>query len=105
MYQLSFYVPEKDAESVKQAIFATGAGRIGQYDRCCWQSLGQGQFRPLAGSSPAIGEQDTLEVLDELKVELVCEEHHIKAAVAALKLAHPYEEVAYAVVRLVNDEL
>ena len=57
MYTLCFYVPESALEQVKAAVFAAGAGRIGNYDQCCWQVAGQGQFRPLAGSNPAIGRQ------------------------------------------------
>lgn len=105
MYRLSFYVPAADADKVKQACFDAGAGSIGDYDQCCWQTLGQGQFRPLTGSNPAIGVHGQLETLPELRVEMVCDEDHIRSAVAAMKAAHPYEEVAYGVERLVNDEL
>ena len=100
MYKLAFFVPEESLEAVKQALFATGAGRIGDYDSCCWQVLGQGQFRPLAGSDPHIGSQGVVEVLSEWRVELVCSDELIMDAVAALKQAHPYEEVAYDVWRL-----
>jgi len=102
MYQISFYVPEKDAEKVKLAMFEAGAGHIGHYDRCSWQVLGQGQFRPLAGSQPAIGSQGTVETVAEYKVEMVCTEAVLAAAIAAMKLTHPYEEVAYQVVALAN---
>jgi len=102
MYQISFYVPEKDAEKVKVAMFEAGAGQIGNYDRCSWQVLGQGQFRPLTGSQPAIGSQDALEIVAEYKVEMVCAEAALGAAIAAMKLAHPYEEPAYQVVALAN---
>lgn len=100
MYKLSFFVPEADLESVKQALFDVGVGRIGDYDSCCWQVLGTGQFRPLLGSNPHIGQQDALETLAEWKVEMVCDDQLIRQAVAALKQAHPYEEVAYDVWRL-----
>lgn len=100
MYKLSFFVPESHAEEVKQAVFLTGAGRIGDYDQCCWQTLGTGQFRPLSGSQPFIGEQGEVTRVMELKVELVCADEHIRAALAALKAAHPYEEPAYEVMRL-----
>ena len=95
MYKLCFYVPATHVEEVKAAIFATGAGRIGNYDSCCWQVLGQGQFRALEGSNPFLGQQGAIETVDEYRVELVCEDDLIKAAVAALKEAHPYEEPAY----------
>ena len=100
MYKLCVYVPESHLEAVKQALFATGAGRIGDYDSCCWQVAGQGQFRPLAGSSPFIGRTDQVETVAEYKVELVCADEYIADAVAALKRAHPYEEPAYQVWRL-----
>ena len=103
MYKLCFYVPESHVEEVKSALFAAGAGRIGDYDSCCWQVLGQGQFRPLEGSQPYLGQQGAVEVVDEYRVELVCDDAHIKAAVAALIKAHPYEEPAWDVVQLVTD--
>ncbi|MEH6542063.1 MAG: hypothetical protein V7748_18580, partial [Halopseudomonas sp.] len=52
MYKLCFFVPASHVEQVKQAVFAAGAGRLGNYDSCSWQVLGQGQFRPLSGSEP-----------------------------------------------------
>ena len=55
MYKLCFYVPDSHLEAVKKAVFAIGAGRIGAYDSCCWQVLGQGQYRPLEGSQPFLG--------------------------------------------------
>lgn len=94
-YLLAFYVPTESSEPVLEAIFSTGAGRIGDYDRCCWKTEGTGQFRPLSGSNPTIGEHDQVEFVSELKVELVCSEEHIDAAISALKKAHPYEEPAY----------
>lgn len=100
MYKLSFFVPDDALEAVKKAVFQTGAGRIGNYDSCCWQTLGQGQFRPLEGSNPHIGSQNQIETVDEWKVELVCEDELIHKAVAAMKQAHPYEEPAYDVWKL-----
>ena len=100
MYQLCFYVPQTHLEVVKDAVFATGAGRIGEYDNCCWQTLGKGQFRPLEGSNPFLGEKGWVEQVDEYKVELVCEEHLIEAAIEALLEAHPYEAPAYHVIQL-----
>jgi hypothetical protein len=103
MYTLCFYVPGTALEQVKAAVFAAGAGRIGHYDHCCWQVAGQGQFRPLAGSKPAIGRQGETETVVEYRVELVCEARYIAAAVAAMKAAHPYEEPAWHVLEMVMD--
>lgn len=95
IHKLEFYVPEADAEAVKAAVFAAGAGRIGNYDRCCWQTSGRGQFRPLAGSQPAIGEPGEVEAVAEIKVEMVCASECLPAVIAALKAAHPYETPAF----------
>ncbi|WP_300273027.1 YqfO family protein [Halomonas sp.] len=100
MYKLAFFVPVEDAEAVKEAVFATGAGRIGDYEACCFQTRGTGQFRPLEGADPHIGRVGNLERVEELKVELVCEDALIREAVAALRLAHPYEEPAFDLWRL-----
>ncbi len=100
MYKLAFFVPAEFRESVKAAIFATGAGRIGNYDSCSWEVLGTGQFRALQGSNPFIGQQGVFETVQEYRVELVCEDHLIAAAVAALRAAHPYEEPAFDVWKL-----
>lgn len=98
MYILYFLVPKTHLEVVKNAIFAVGAGRIGNYQHCAWQTLGEGQFMPLPGSNPSIGELNQLEKVPEYKVEIICTEEQIKEAVQALKKAHPYEIPAYQVV-------
>lgn len=99
-FKLIFYVPEADLETVKSALFAAGAGRQGDYQECCWQTLGMGQFRPLAGANPAIGLVGELEQISEWRVEILCDQACVKAAVAALLNAHPYEEVAYDLIKL-----
>ena len=100
MYKLAFFVPAEDAEAVKTAVFASGAGRIGDYEACCFQTAGIGQFRPLGGADPHIGQVGALSLVEELKIEMVCQDALIGDAVAALKQAHPYEEPAYEVWRL-----
>ena len=95
MYKICVYVPEKHVETVKQALFDAGAGRIGNYDSCCWQTDGIGQFRPLPGSNPAIGSQNVVEQVPEVKLELVCEDDLVEAAVRAMRASHPYEEPAF----------
>lgn len=100
MYQLYFYVPESHLERVKEAVFAAGGGLIGRYDRCAWQTEGEGQFRPLPGSSPYLGESGTLERVKEYRVELVVKEDSVREVLQALLDAHPYEEPAYGVVRI-----
>ncbi len=103
MYKLGFYVPESHLEVVKDAVFAAGAGRIGDYDHCCWQVRGEGQFRPLEGSEPFIGQSGKVEHVEEYRVELVCPDHCVRAVVEAMVQAHPYEEPAWDLVKLVTE--
>jgi hypothetical protein len=100
VYKLAFFVPASHVDVVKAAVFAAGGGRIGDYDHCAWQTLGQGQFRPLDGSQPFLGQAGQVEVVEEWKVELVVADDLIAQVVAALKQSHPYETPAYEVWRL-----
>ncbi|WP_019556685.1 Nif3-like dinuclear metal center hexameric protein [Thiomicrorhabdus arctica] len=102
MYKICFYVPESHLDCVKDALFAAGAGQIGQYDCCAWQSKGEGQFRALDGSKPFLGELNQLEKIVEYKVELVCASQYIELAVQALKASHPFETPAYDVIEVLN---
>ena len=95
MYKLEFYVPETHIEKVKSAIFAAGAGKIGNSDCCAWQTAGTGQFRPCEGSKPFIGAEDRIDKVLEYKVELVCDPKYINNVIEALKNSHPYETPAY----------
>lgn len=100
--KICFYVPVEDCERVKAALFAAGAGHIGAYDCCAWQTLGEGQFRPLAGSHPSVGKLNVIEKIAEMKVEMICAQACIQKVVAALKSTHPYEEPAYEVWELAD---
>lgn len=93
--KLCFYVPEANLEPVKQAIFKAGAGQLGEYSECCWQVLGEGQFRPSARANPAIGQAQQLEIVAEYRVECLVEQDKASAVLTALLAAHPYEEPAY----------
>lgn len=102
MYKLTVFIPDEALEQVKSALFAAGAGSIGDYEQCCWQVQGTGQFMPLAGSAPHIGKQYSLETVDEWRVEMVIDDAFITAAVIALKEAHPYETPAYDVIKVLD---
>ncbi len=99
MVQIFFYVPEQHSSRVKEAMFAAGAGRIGNYDRCSWECAGIGQYRPLEGSQPFQGQQGRTEIVGELKVEMVCADEYLAAALEALRKTHPYETPAFGVLR------
>ena len=103
MYKIVFFVPSDYLDDVKNALFMAGAGRVGKYSHCCWEKQGLGQFKPLEGSEPLIGQQNKLTKVDEFRVEMVCEDSHVKQAVIALRCSHPYEEPAFDVWRLADE--
>lgn len=104
LYKVEFYVPVDHAEKVKEAVFAAGAGRYEAYDSCAWQTEGTGQFRPLEGSDPFIGEKGKVEHVREVKVECICREGDLKHVLRALVESHPYEEPAYGAFPLITLE-
>ena len=95
MYRISFYVPDEHCEAVKNALFAIGAGKIGDYEQCAWQTQGTGQYLPLPNSQPYQGKANQLSKTIEYKVEMVCPDAIINKALQTLVLAHPYETPAY----------
>lgn len=102
MYKLTVFIPNEALDKVKSALFAAGAGTIGNYEQCCWQVQGTGQFKPMAGSNPHIGAQDSLATVAEWRVEMVVEKAAIDTVIAALKQAHPYETPAYDVIAVLD---
>ena len=101
-YHFYYYVPESHLQITKEAVFAAGAGKIKKYTACAWETKGQGQYRPEEGSNPYRGTQGIVEKVAEYKVETFCEEKHLAAVVNALKSSHPYENVAYGIIKLEN---
>ncbi len=104
MYKLTVYIPKQDCEKVKNAMFEAGAGRIGNYDCCCFQLEGEGQFRPREGANPHLGTTDRIEYVQEIRVELVVADSNVSAVINAMKKAHPYEEVAFDLIELANQK-
>jgi dinuclear metal center YbgI/SA1388 family protein len=95
LYKLAVFVPETHHEAVLNAILRTGAGHIGDYSHCSFNTKGTGTFMPEAGSSPFIGSQGKLERVDEVRIETVVPHSIHRKVVSAMLKAHPYEEVAY----------
>lgn len=93
--KLVVFVPPDALDPVRDALFAAGAGRIGNYERCSWYAEGTGTFRPLPGADPAVGEVGEEERVPELRLETVFPEERQEAVVTALRAAHPYEEPAF----------
>lgn len=102
MLKLIYYVPESHLESTKQAIFAAGAGGIGNYEQCAWQVKGIGQFKPVKGADPFLGQLDQLEQLEEWRVETIVSEAQAKQVAQALQASHPYEEPAFEFIQMVD---
>ena len=100
--KLNFYVPQAHAEQVRNALFAAGAGKLGDYDECSFSSVGEGSFRPLQKSSPYIGKKGKRHIEDELQIQVVFQKHLASQIIKALISSHPYEEVAYESTSLEN---
>ena len=100
--KLVVFVPRDALEPVRDAIFAAGAGRIGDYERCSWYTEGTGTFLPGTGADPAIGSVGEEQRVPELRLETVYPDDAHADVVAALLAAHPYEEPAYDVIALVE---
>jgi len=99
--KLIVFVPPEALDTVRDALFDAGAGRIGDYERCSWYTEGTGTFLGGAGTDPAIGEAGREERVTELRLETVFPAERHEDVIAALRRAHPYEEPAFDVYELV----
>ena len=104
MLKLIYYVPEAYLETTKDAIFQAGAGGVGNYEQCAWQVKGMGQFKPVKGANPFIGEVGELEKIPEWRVETIVPEDKAIDVARALKASHPYEEPAFEFVHIISIE-
>jgi len=102
IYKFAVYVPETHLEPVTDALSKEGAGHLGNYSHCTFQSKGTGTFMPLTQANPFIGKQNELERVNEIKVETIVKESILANVLHAVKNAHPYEEVAYDIFPLKN---
>jgi hypothetical protein len=93
--KLVVFVPAEALDAVRDAVFAAGAGRIGDYERCSWYAEGTGTFRGGATTHPAVGEAEREERVPELRLETIFPEERHDEVIAALRAAHPYEEPAF----------
>lgn len=102
LLKLAVYVPVSHTEAVCEALSQAGAGHIGQYSHCTFQSQGTGTFLPLAGTNPFVGRQGKVEHVQEVKLETILPHSIQETVIAAMVRAHPYEEVAYDLYSLIN---
>jgi hypothetical protein len=100
--KLIVFVPREALDSVRAALFDAGAGRIGDYEHCSWYTEGTGTFLGGAGTSPSVGQAGREERVNELRLETVFPAERQDAVIAALRLAHPYEEPAFDIYELVS---
>lgn len=101
--KLSTFVPSAAMEQVMTALFDAGAGKIGEYSGCSFISEGSGTFIPSENANPTIGRKNNPEKVPEIKIEVMFPSHLERQIITALKKAHPYEEVAYYIHQLENE--
>ncbi|MHC5086171.1 MAG: Nif3-like dinuclear metal center hexameric protein [Planctomycetota bacterium] len=94
-YKIITFVPQNDVNKVANALYVAGAGAIGNYSHCGFQSDGIGTFKPLAGSNPTIGKRGKVETVSEIKLETVVPSDKVAGVLAALRASHPYETPAF----------
>jgi hypothetical protein len=99
--KLVVFVPPEALDPVRDALFAAGAGRIGDYERCSWYTEGTGTFFGGEGTDPSVGQKGREERVPEVRLETVFPEERQDQIVEALRSAHPYEEPAFDVYPLV----
>ncbi|SEI41174.1 dinuclear metal center protein, YbgI/SA1388 family [Dyadobacter sp. SG02] len=101
--KLAFFCPVENTQEVLDALFEAGAGEIGEYSNCSFRSEGLGTFLPGEKAKPAIGERGALETVKEHRVEVMLPTHSQTQVLSALRRSHPYEEVAYYLSALENE--
>lgn len=101
--KLITYVPNSEAHTLRQAIFDVGAGAIGNYNQCSFNTQGIGTFEPQKGSNPYVGKQGTLQNEPETKIEIILPNYLQDKVIKALLTTHPYEEPAFDLVPINNQ--
>lgn len=101
--KLEVYVPREYSENLKNVLFKAGAGSIGFYDECSFTVSGNGTFRPVEGSNPFSGTKNVRELADEVMISVILENEKQHQIINEMKTAHPYEEVAYQLINLDNE--
>jgi dinuclear metal center YbgI/SA1388 family protein len=103
LYKLVVFIPKEHHASVSQAMFAAGAGEIGNYDNCQFYQEGTGTFRPVGEAQPFSGNLNELSSDQEVRAEFLVSAHKLGEVIAAMKNVHPYEEVAHDIYVLKNS--
>lgn len=103
LYKLEVFVPRENTGALQNALYAAGAGNIGNYSDCSFKVQGIGSFRPQKAANPVIGSRGVYEEVEEHKVEVVFPENLKSKVMDAMRKAHPYEEIAYYLILLENE--
>ena len=103
-YKLVVFVPIESAAKISNAVFAAGAGAIGNYRNCSFGAEGTGTFLPLKGAKPAIGKKGKMEKVPEIRFETIVPAGKLADCIAAMKKAHPYEKPAFDVFKLYDTQ-
>ncbi|PAB58909.1 Nif3-like dinuclear metal center hexameric protein [Anaeromicrobium sediminis] len=104
-YKIIVYVPTSHKDEVMDSICRAGAGHIGEYSHCTFQSIGEGTFKPTKEAKPFIGDADRLEYVEETKLETIVSKNDLNKVINKMIESHPYEEVAYDIFKLENNIL
>jgi dinuclear metal center YbgI/SA1388 family protein len=104
-FKLAVFVPASHVSKVAEAIHQSGGGIIGEYSNCSFRTTGTGTFKGSDESNPSIGNKGVLESVEEVKLEVLVDKWKFNKVINSLKKAHPYEEVAYDVYTLQNDNI
>ena len=103
LLKIAVFVPESHEQEVRRAMLDAGAGHIGAYSHCSFNSSGTGTFLPLEGSAPYIGTKGRLEMVNEVKIEAIVQERLLNNIIESMLLSHPYEEPVYDIYPLKNS--
>jgi len=103
--KLAVFVPVSHVDKVAEAIHQSGGGVIGEYSHCSFRTSGTGTFKGSDGTNPSIGNKGVVEFVEEVKLEVLVDEWKLNQVISAMKKAHPYEEVAYDIFPLKNENV
>src|SRR5690606_3035438 len=104
LVKLVFFAPKSHADIVRKAMGDAGAGQMGNYSHCSFSSIGHGRFIALEGANPAIGEIGKPEVVEEERIETLCQKDKVGKVIEAVRVVHPYEELDYDIISLIGLE-
>lgn len=101
-YKIVVYSPIENSDAIREAITSAGGGKLGKYTHCTFSTKGIGRFKPKEGANPHIGKVGKFESVEEERIEVTCHNDVVGNVIAAIKQAHPYEEIAMDVYELTN---